>query len=56
MSDPLAENRARLEQLLEEMKSLQHFRKADEIAEEIWKVLTEREQLKREIAARNKSA
>lgn len=53
MSDPLAENRARLEQLLEEMKSVQHFRKADEIAEEIWRVLTEREQLKRQIAARN---
>ena len=36
MSDPLAENTARLEQLLEQMKVEKNLRKADEITRKIW--------------------
>ena len=46
MSDPLADTTARLQRLLETVMKETDHAKYDELSEEIWRVLEEREEIK----------
>jgi hypothetical protein len=52
MSDPLADTTARLQRLLEVMMQERDPEKCDQLSEEIWRVLEEREVLKEALAER----
>jgi hypothetical protein len=52
MSDPLADTTARLQRLLEVMMQERNPAKCDELSEEIWRVLEEREAIKEALAER----
>jgi len=52
MSDPLADTTARLQQLLEVVMQERDQAKCDELSEEIWRVLEEREAIKEALTER----
>jgi hypothetical protein len=52
MSDPLADTTARLQRLLEVMMQERNPAKCDELSEEIWRVLEEREAIKEAVTER----
>ena len=52
MSDPLADTTARLQRLLEVVMQERDQAKCDELSEEIWQVLEEREAIKEALTER----
>ena len=54
MDDPLAESTARLERLVEQAIGEGDPKKASQITEEIYRVLAERERIRRNLSAKGK--